>query len=186
MMQINVAQQLKATIGSTRNYEISEIVDIGSGGRLIQGKVRLMRTNRGILVRGTLHTETEVVCSRCLNSFIYPLTLNIEEEYFPIIDVISGASLPIPDEPGCFTIDGHHIIDLAEAIFQYALLAIPMKPLCREDCAGLCPTCGQNLNQGPCGCPPQEIDARWSKLIDCLSISSPSASPHIQGEEERP
>jgi len=168
-MRINVSQQLKASIGSIRNYELSEIVDIAGGSSMVQGEVKLMRTDRGVLVKGTLHTEVEVTCSRCLGLFSCPLTLNIEEEYFPTTDVVSGASLPLPDELGCFTIDEHHVLDLAEAIRQYALLVIPMKPLCREGCAGLCPNCGHNLNHGPCGCPPQKADPHWSKLLTLAS-----------------
>jgi len=172
-MQINVSQLLKASIGSTRNYKVSETVDISGSECLVQGEVGLIRTNQGILVNGTLHTEIEITCSRCLGGFTYPLALNIEEEYFPTTDVVSGTSLPIPDEPGCFTIDEHHILDLTEAICQYALLAIPMKPLCREDCAGLCPKCGHDLNQGSCGCPRQETELRWSELRNYLSTLSP-------------
>jgi len=138
-MQLNVSQLLKDSIGSIRNYEESETVDITGGGSMVEGKVRLTRTDRGILVKGTLHTEVEVTCSRCLSLFSCPLALNIEEEYFPTTDVVSGATLPLPEEPGGFTIDEHHILDLTEAIRQYALLATPMKPLCGEDCAGLCP-----------------------------------------------
>ena len=163
-MQINVSQQLKASIGSMRKCEISEIVDVVNGKSMVQGEVGLIRTDRGILAKGTLHTEVEVTCSRCLSLFSCPLSLNIEEEYFPIKDVVSGASLPLPEEPDCFTIDEYHVIDLTEAIRQYALLAIPMKPLCRGDCAGLCPNCGHNLNQGPCDCSPQETEPRWSEL----------------------
>jgi len=165
-MQINVAQLLRAPIGSTRDYEVSKVINVtGDGnGSLVEGKVRLMRTDRGILVKGVLDTKVELTCSRCLSSFNCPLTLNIEEEYFPTTDVFSGVSLPLPDEPGCFTIDERHELDLTEAVRQYALLAIPMKPLCREDCAGLCPNCGHNLNRGPCGCPPQGADPRWSEL----------------------
>ena len=62
----------------------------------------------------------------------------------------------------------HHVIDLTEAICQYALLAAPMKPLCHNDCAGLCQKCGHNLNKGPCACPTQEIDSRWSELTNLL------------------
>ena len=163
-MRINVSQQLKASIGSIRKYEVSEFVNVAGGKSMVQGEVGLMRTDRSILAKGTLHTEVEVICSRCLSLFSCPLTLNIEEEYFPITDVVSGASLPLPEEPGSFTIDEQHVIDLTEAIRQYALLAIPMKPLCRGDCAGLCPNCGHNLNQGPCDCSPQETDPRWSEL----------------------
>jgi len=155
-MQINVSQQLRETIGSTRNYKLSEIVDIAGNDSMVQGEVRLMRTDRGILAEGTLRTGVEVTCSRCLSLFSCPLALNIEEEYLPTTDVVSGASLPLPEEPGYFTIDERHILDLTEAIRQYVLLAIPMKPLCREDCAGLCRSCGHNLNQGPCNCLPRE------------------------------
>ncbi|MBA7552431.1 hypothetical protein ES705_44992 [subsurface metagenome] len=163
-MQINVSQQLKAPIGSRRSYEVSEIINIAGGTSMVHGKVGLTRTHRGILVKGALHTEVEVTCSRCLSLFSRPLALNIEEEYFPIIDVSSGAPLSLPEEPGCFTIDEHHILDLTEAMRQYMLLAIPMKPLCREDCAGLCPSCGHNLNEGPCNCLPQGTESRSSGL----------------------
>ncbi len=141
MIQENVAQLLKEPVGSTRDYELDEPVDItGNGvGTQVKGKVRLTRTNRGILVRGTVNTGVEVTCSRCLSQFRCPLTFTIEEEYFPVIEVNSGAPLSPPDEPGSFIIDEHHILDLTEAIRQYALLAMPMKPLCREDCTGLSP-----------------------------------------------
>jgi uncharacterized protein len=165
-MQINVAQLLKAPIGSTRDYEIKQVIDITGDGAssLVQGRVRLMRTDRSILVKGTLDTGVELTCSRCLSPFNCSLTINIEEEYYPTTDVDTGAAIAVPDEPGSFTIDENHVLDLTEAVRQYALLAIPMKPLCKEDCAGLCSYCGHNLNLGPCGCPPRGVDSRWSEL----------------------
>ena len=177
-MQINVSQQLKASVGSIRNYEVNEVVDVaGDGnGRMVQGEVELLRTHRGILVKGVLHTEAEVTCSRCLNLFGCPLTLNIEEEYLPTVDVVSGALLSLSEEPGCFTIDERHILDLTEAIRQYVLLAIPMKPLCREDCAGLCLHCGRNLNLGPCNCIPQGTEPYWSELSELVSASDVSVN----------
>ena len=181
-MWINVSQQLKASIGTIRNYEVSEIVNIAGGKSMVHGELGLIRTDRSILTKGTLHTEVEVTCSRCLGLFSCPLSLDIEEEYFPITDVVSGASLPLPEEPGCFTIDEHHVIDLTEAMRQYALLAIPMKPLCREDCAGLCPNCGHNLNQGPCDCSPQETEPRWSELSK-LTLTSDAVENEQKGRE---
>ena len=157
VMQINVAQQLKGAIGSERDYEVNGVIDVIGDGKAVpvRGKVSLTRTDRAILVKGVLDSEVELTCSRCLSLFNCPLILNIEEEFFPTTDVNSGASLPLPDEPDHFTIDEQHVLDLTEALRQCSLLAIPMKPLCREDCAGLCPSCGHNLNQGPCNCPPQ-------------------------------
>jgi uncharacterized protein len=160
-MQVNVAQLLKGAIGSERDYEVSGTIDITADGNgsLVQGKVSLTRTDRGILVKGVLDTEVELTCSRCLSLFNCPLTLKIEEEYFPTSDVVSGASLPLPDDPDRFIIDERHVLDLTEALRQCALLAIPMKPLCREDCAGLCPNCGHNINLGPCNCLSQGVDS---------------------------
>ncbi len=162
MVQINVSWLLQSPIGSVRDYSINEITDIGYGDSPVQGDVT--RTDRGILVKGALDARIELACSRCLGPFSVSLKLNIEEEYFPTTDIMTGTSPPVPDEPGYFTIDEHNILDLTEATRQYALLATPMKPLCQEDCAGLCPTCGQNLNQAPCNCPPQTADPRWAEL----------------------
>jgi uncharacterized protein len=138
-MQINVSQLLKEAVGSMQNYELSGIVDItGDGsGSTVNSKVKLTRTNRGILAKTTLATQIKVSCSRCLGLFNYPLELSIEEEYFPILDISNGASLELPDEPGCFTINERHTLDLTEVVRQYGLITIPMKPLCSEDCVGL-------------------------------------------------
>jgi uncharacterized protein len=169
-MQINVSQLLREPIGSTRNYQVNGVADITGDGKgcLVQGEAGLLRTQRSILAKCALSTEVELTCSRCLSLFHYQLTLNFEEEYLPTVDVVSGATLPLPEEAGVFTIDEHHILDLTEAIRQYTLLAIPMKPLCHEDCAGLCQNCGQNLNLGRCDCPTESTDPRWSGLTELL------------------
>lgn len=133
---------------------------------VVKGEVKLTRTDRSILMTGILRTDVEVPCSRCLTLFRQPLTMDIEEEYFPTIDVSSGAAVAVPNEPGCFTIDEHHILDLTEAVRQYALTAIPIQTICKPECAGLCPVCGQNLNEKQCGCKVKEIDERWAKLLE--------------------
>jgi uncharacterized protein len=94
------------------------------------------------------------------------LKIRFEEEFLPTIDAESGAPLPSPEEASVFTIDEQHTLDLTEAVRQYSLLAIPMKTLCKKNCAGLCPTCGKNLNEGQCDCPKDDIDPRWSKLAE--------------------
>ncbi len=164
MTEINVAQLLKSPIGATRRHEVNEPVVIGEGECLVKGELTLMRTNRGILVTGQLKTDMELTCSRCLEIFGCPLTLDVEEEYFPTMDVNTGASLPPPEDPAAFTIDHNNVLDVGEAIRQYALLAVPMKPLCRENCAGLCATCGANLNQGACSCPANVVDSRLANI----------------------
>ena len=165
-MEINVSQLLQESIGATREYEIDEAADIIDDGEKyrIRGDCRLLRTQRSVLAKCVLDTEVALTCCRCLNQFRHPLKIKFEEEFFPTVDILSGARLDLPDETGIFTIDEHHTLDLMEAVRQYTLMAVPMKALCDNDCAGLCHSCGKNLNEGKCDCPPQEIDPRWSVL----------------------
>lgn len=158
-MRINVAQLLKEAVGEVRHYEIAET----DADMPLEGEARLLRTDRGILVTGRLKTRVRETCSRCLEQFDCPLALEMEEEVFPTRDATTGAVLPVPPE-AAFTIDENHELNLGEAVRQYVLLTVPMKPICREDCAGLCPRCGANLNNGPCGCPEEGLDPRWGKL----------------------
>jgi uncharacterized protein len=170
-MQINVSQLFKEPVGATRDYEIDEKADLlGDGNKYyVRGECRLLRTNRSILTTCALETEVELTCSRCLRRFRHPLTINFEEEFFPTIDILSGAPLPPPEEASAFTIDEHHILDLGEAVRQYTVMSLPIKALCKDNCAGLCQTCGKNLNQGQCDCPTEEIDPRWSALAKIAS-----------------
>lgn len=169
-MQINVSQLLQEPIGNTREYDIDAAADILGDGKeyRVRGECRLLRTRLGILVKCSLDTEVGLSCGRCLNRFRYPLKISFEEEFLPTIDVTSGMPLPQGEETGAFMIDEHHILDLTEPARQYALMTVPMKPLCRADCAGLCQKCGHNLNKGNCGCPAGETDPRWSELTKLL------------------
>ncbi len=138
-MQINVSQLLKEPVGSERDYQINDAVNIMENGNssIVQGDIKLIRTNRSILVKGRFDARVEIACARCLNLFGCPLKLDFEEEYIPSIDIAGNDFSSYDDEPDVFTIDDNQIIDLTEAIRQYALMALPMKPLCRQDCSGL-------------------------------------------------
>jgi len=137
VFKLNVAQLLKAPIGTTRELEVADSTNINNEKGLVEGRIKLLRTNRGILATGKLVSQLKLDCCRCLKTFCLPVSLNIEEEYFPSIDIDTGSYLASPGEPDSFTIDEHHILDLTEAIRQNTLLAIPMKPLCRKDCLGI-------------------------------------------------
>ncbi len=166
-MQFVVGQQLREPVGTVTHYEISESRPLAQGEDSLSeltGSVDLMRTDKGILVSTVLHCTVSAKCSRCLSDVSYPLTLTFEEEYFPTVDASTGEALPLLADSDAFLIDTHQVLDLAEAVRQYRLIAEPMQPLCKTDCLGLCPRCGRNLNQGPCGCPSQETDARWTAL----------------------
>ena len=164
-MQINVAQLLKEATGATRSYEIDDTFNLEKEvAGPVQGEAKLIRTGKGILVNGAFRGKTSLICSRCLISFDYPLAFNIEEEFLPSTDVTSGSPPSLPEDLTTFTIDEHHVLDLSEAMRQYALLTIPMKPLCHPNCAGLCPQCGANLNQGACRCMPISLKLPGNKV----------------------
>ncbi len=165
---INVATLLREPTGFRRNYTLEQIADNPEPDPNISGKVLLLRTDRGVLVMASVRIRKQLECSRCLAPFSYSLNLRIEEEYFPTINLASGLPEPPPEDKNAFTINENHIIDLGEAIRQYEVLAAPMKPLCRPKCAGLCPQCGRNLNQGPCSCS-APADERWATLRELIS-----------------
>lgn len=160
-MEFNVAQLLREPIGSRRDYHIQEPAP---GGEAISGDLSLLRTDRGILARALLTAQVDAICSRCLIPTRAPVELDIEEEYYPTVDVHSGAPLPPPEDPTAFRLDAHHILDLSEAVRQHLVMAEPMQPLCSLECAGLCSQCGADLNQGACGCPNDEDLGPWSAL----------------------
>lgn len=161
-MHINVAQLLKEPVGSKRAYLVDEFIG-NKGENQIQGKITLTHTDRSILVQGTLTASVNDYCSRCLEPVNLSVTFNMEDQYLPSVDVVSGAHLTVASDT--FSINENHILDLEEAFKQYIVTAMPMKILCKTECSGLCPTCGQNLNNNKCSCLSPEIDPHWSKLV---------------------
>jgi DUF177 domain-containing protein len=128
--------------------------------------VRMDRTPDGIFVRAHLSGEMQDECSRCLKPVTYPIVLDIEEEYIPMVDVSTGARITPPEgEEDAYRISERHILDLREAAQQYWALALPIAPVCRDDCPGLCPACGEEIGAAhPCS--REQIDARWQKLAN--------------------
>ena len=164
-MQINVAQLLKSETGTVRQYTVDGELEVEGIVYPVKGDVTLINISKKILVQGKLTANADLTCGRCLQPFSTKLPLKIEEEFYPTIDVSTGLKIESPEDDEAFLIDEHHTLDLSEAIRQYILLALPMKPLCRRDCAGICQQCGKDLNQGKCDCPVASVDPRWAELL---------------------
>lgn len=165
-----MAQLLKEPTGSLRKYRVDEpfVTEEGVKER-VRGHLSLMRTDKGIWASVRLETWVGSNCSRCLAPFRLPVRLTIEEEYLPTVDVNTGVPIRETDgEDSNFTIDEHHILDLTEAVRQYIIMNLPMKPLCREGCLGLCPICGSNRNENPCTCQESHGDPRLVPLLRLL------------------
>lgn len=169
--RFNVSQLLQEPTGATRRYELDdEQLDLGDGRRVrpIKGHVRLTRTQNGVLADADVRGELQVECARCLTEVTQPLEFPFSEEYYQTVVVNTGAALPKPEEPDVFLIDETHKLDLGDAMREYALLSVPMLPRCRDDCRGLCPQCGANLNDGDCGCDTEQSDDRLAVLKQLL------------------
>ncbi|HEY8490406.1 MAG TPA: DUF177 domain-containing protein [Dehalococcoidia bacterium] len=166
-MLFNVSQLLRERVGSRREYRISEpsvVLERGAEPVGVEGTALLTRTQSGVLVQARVLTTARDACSRCLRDVEYPVRLDIEEEYVPTIDPVTGVRLPEPEDPEAFRIDQRHHLDLSEAVREYLVAAEAMQPLCRPDCAGLCPVCGADRNVDRCGCEVQTPDPRWAAL----------------------
>jgi uncharacterized protein len=177
-MQVSVAGLLKEPVGSKRSYQWDEkfIPPEDCPVDWVRGQVQLTRTDKGIWAHGALDSSVPCQCSRCLADFSHPVHLEFDEEFLPTVDIATGSPLPPPDpEEGAFTIDDHLVLDLREAVRQYAIMAVPINPLCRPECRGLCPICGRDLNQAPCQCDEQKTDPRWHALEQLLTRSGPKA-----------
>jgi uncharacterized protein len=108
---------------------------------------------RQIVVRGTVCTIGVYACSRCLTPVSVERREDLTERYVSETDDSNDAVL----------YDGDYI-DLQEAVRETLILSEPLRVLCRPDCKGLCPHCGANLNDGPCGCPADAVDPRLAVL----------------------
>jgi uncharacterized protein len=169
-LEFNVAQLLKESTGAVRNYEINTDINGEFDEELklvspLTGQVRFLRAGPNILVTGLLEATIQKTCGRCLTSFTTPISIELEEEFFPTLDIMTGTPITqSPDVEEANLIDEQHILDLTEVVRQEFLLKSDSLFYCRPDCKGLCPQCGQDLNLGPCDCQNEVIDPRWAGL----------------------
>lgn len=157
-MLFNVATLLREQPGSSRHYVLEPTPPVH------HGEVDLIRTPDGVLVSCEADILLEDTCSRCLSPFAYPVHISFDEDYVQQVDVATGAHLPPPEDAEAFMIPLNHTIDITEAVRQYSEMAAAMQPLCRPDCPGICPVCGQDLSIAACRCDRGPVDSRWAAL----------------------
>ena len=130
----------------------------------------IRKVEEEITVEARLKAEVEMPCSRCLKEHRQQIDEAFEVIYLPEpeeqenIDELELGETDLNVE--YYTGD---IIDLTELAREQLLLVLPIKPLCKEDCAGLCPSCGLDLNEGTCSCPKEVFDPRFSVLRKLLA-----------------
>lgn len=143
-LRFNVGFLINQPIGSSRDihFEIPQLhlqpdLDLKD----LKGLARITRTPQGLFVQGEFNSSIETECVRCLAEFLQPLVINFSELYAFKFKSVTESNLILPE-------DGN--IDLGPLVREYLLLEVPISPLCKPDCQGLCTVCGANLNEGPC------------------------------------
>jgi uncharacterized protein len=137
------------------------------GNLHVEGEAELLQHTLGeIRVRGQLHVDLQLQCDRCLEPLLYDLAGPFDLFYRPApkeplpheVAIDDGESqIGFYDGPG---------IELSDIMREHILLSLPMHQICREDCAGICPKCGQNRNTVNCACTEELVDDRWAALRD--------------------
>ena len=112
---------------------------------------------------GRVGTLIELSCSRCLEPFVWPVEAPFDLRYEPRAG-LPGGEREIHEQDFSSAVYDNDAIDLGQLMTERLYLALPMKPLCRDDCRGLCSQCGTNLNRGPCSCPRTWEDPRLAAL----------------------
>jgi len=113
---------------------------------------------------GRVQSELELACSRCLEPFRWKVDEPFELTYRPQRENTGDAEQEIEERDFSSAFYQNDEIDLEQLMRERFEMSMPMKPLCRADCKGLCPTCGTNLNLGTCACKTERDDPRFAAL----------------------
>lgn len=141
--------------GDVGTYEIVAPVEFEFDIHKDKDKFRLV---------GHLRTELELSCSRCLEPHLFMVDADFDQRYLPASAASTEPEREVQEDDLETSYYSDDQIDLAELMREQFYLALPMKPLCRADCRGLCPHCGTNLNTGTCDCTPVWEDPRLAAL----------------------
>ena len=159
---IRIPSELFAPAESSRfegNIDLSAVEtgsDVYTFSKPLAWRVDITNTGGAFLVAGTVEGEARAVCARCLDEFAFPVAGEIEGYY--LIGPDSRAPEGMDDDEFDILPDDN-AIDLEPLIRAALLLEFPLIPLCDDDCQGLCPACGANLNEGPCCCAAADREA---------------------------
>ena len=168
-MIIDIAS-LKKSEGEIRKFNLEVILPpLGSGLEQVAfvGSLRLNFSltclNQNLFLQGHLETTVRLHCGRCLEQFDLPLQFELNETYYN--EAISETVSKPEEDWIAYRGD---VLDIRPELERAVLANLPMRPLCREDCLGLCPVCGQNRNNQPCQCSSEELDPRLAVLKNLL------------------
>jgi len=130
----------------------------------VQLHLDIAKTGERFRLTGRVRTVLELPCSRCLDPFLWPVDGSFDLVYHPQSANVGDGEQEVGDEDMSTAFYEDQRIDLAQLMREQFYLALPMKPLCGEECRGLCAVCGTNLNRETCGCSREWEDPRMAAL----------------------
>jgi uncharacterized protein len=167
-LKIDLAN-IAGTPGARGSFEICERFGPAEGvpvAEAVTGEITVENSGSLLLVRGRLRATVKMTCARCLSEAEQVVETEVEEEF-----ASEGAGPEVEtldrEEPEASAISDF-VLDAHEFARQQIMVSTPMTVLCRPDCRGICPRCGQNLNLRECECRVAESGDRWAKLGELL------------------
>lgn len=165
-MKIDITD-LKKTLGAKQEVTCEEALVLADLDFVGPVRVHLKLGNAGtrLVLHGELQGSVTMPCARCAESCVQPVVAEIDEEFLP-----AGSPEITPEQQHPWSDlnvfdEEDNFIDITEILRQNSLAALPIQPLCREDCRGLCPICGENRNRQSCECKDEPIDPRMQGLL---------------------
>jgi uncharacterized protein len=173
-------QEIDRTLPAPEGWRV-ELIGVPAGGE-VRAHLRLESVMEGVLVSGNLDVPVTGSCARCLEPIEDTLHLDVQELYAYEGSTTEATS----EEDEVRRIEGDHL-DLEPLARDTVVLALPLAPVCTEDCAGLCVDCGQRLDDLPADHHHEIVDARWAGLAEKFgtpSTSSPGTPDETPTTEE--
>lgn len=160
MIKINVAEIKKRLVGKkTFTYDLTpaelEITDEMSITGTVRTEGCISNAGDVLLLEATMSAQVRRTCGRCLKEFTAVTKAEVLEKFYPA----SAENI----EKDAFVYDSD-VVDITTPLRESLLLAEPITALCKDDCRGLCPVCGNDLNDGDCGCDRFSVDPRLAAL----------------------
>ena len=166
-MQLDLTRYRQPVSEFARTFKPEEVAGDGDAYRIVAPvhlDFDIHKDKDKFRLVGTVTTELELACSRCLDPFRLAVDAPFDIRYLPFSAAASESEREVEEEDMETSYYRDDQIDLNELLREQFYLALPMKPLCEENCKGLCPQCGTNLNMGTCDCAPAWEDPRLAGL----------------------
>jgi uncharacterized protein len=161
--------------------ETPEVLKLQAEGAAFEKPVKVeltvSKSQDQLICLGEVITPVKLECSRCLSKYEDNLSSDLD---FVVSLTGTPEGMDI-DEDGYFRADpSSSFFQIDDLVREAIILSVPLKPLCSEDCKGLCPICGTDLNRSHCHCVKKETDPRWDKLKGLLSEKPGKEKKNIQ------